>query len=97
MMIGAAIVDFLGLGDDMKRREFIGFIGAASAVPAFSVARSQEAGRSRRIGILADAAILADPRGERGPPQRKAYRYPCRSRPKVVVRRARSSRPRSRY
>jgi len=47
----------------MKRREFIRFIAAASAVPAFSVARAQEAGRSRRIGILADAAISADPRG----------------------------------
>jgi len=50
----------------MKRREFIRFIAAATAVPTFSVARSQEAARGRRIGILADAAILADLRGERG-------------------------------
>ena len=50
----------------MKRREFIRFIAAATAVPTFSVARSQEAAQGRRIGILADAAILADLRGERG-------------------------------
>ena len=49
----------------MKRREFIRLIGAASTVSVFSVARSQEAGRTRRIGILADAPILADPRGWR--------------------------------
>ena len=49
----------------MKRREFIRLIGAASTVSVFSVARSQEAGRTRRIGILADAPILAAfPRGE---------------------------------
>ena len=47
----------------MKRREFIRFIGAASAISALSVARAQEAGRSRRIGILADASLSADPRG----------------------------------
>jgi putative ABC transport system substrate-binding protein len=45
----------------MRRREFIRFVGAASAIPAFSVARSLEAERSRRIGILADEGILANP------------------------------------
>ena len=60
-MVSATIVGFPGLGDqDMKRREFIKLIAGTTAVPAFSVARSQEAGRGRRIGILADAAILAD-------------------------------------
>jgi putative ABC transport system substrate-binding protein len=51
----------------MKRREFIRFVGAASAISAFSVARSQEAGRSRRIAILADDRVLerSDPHGER--------------------------------
>jgi putative ABC transport system substrate-binding protein len=48
----------------MKRRDFIKLIGGACAIPAFSVARSQEAGRTRRIGILADDRILADPNGE---------------------------------
>ena len=48
----------------MKRREFIKLIGGTCAIPAFSVARSQEAGRTRRIGILADDRILADPNGE---------------------------------
>jgi putative ABC transport system substrate-binding protein len=47
----------------MKRREFIRFIGVASAISGFSVARAQEGGRSRRIGILADASLSADPRG----------------------------------
>src|SRR5262245_3958458 len=49
----------------MKRREFIKLIGAASAVPAFSVARSQEAGRNRRIGYLADDRIFEDSRVRR--------------------------------
>ena len=48
----------------MKRRDFIKLIGGACAIPAFSVARSQEAGRTRRIGILADDRILADLKGE---------------------------------
>ena len=39
----------------MKRREFIKLVGGASAIPAFSVARSQEPGRTRRIGILSDS------------------------------------------
>jgi hypothetical protein len=38
---------------DMKRREFIRLVGTASAIPVFSTARSQEAGRTRRIEILA--------------------------------------------
>ena len=42
----------------MKRREFIKLVGGASAIPAFSVARSQEPMRTRRIGILSDS--LAD-------------------------------------
>jgi len=48
----------------MKRRDFIKLVGGAYAIPAFSVARSQEAGRIRRIGILADDRILADLNGE---------------------------------
>ena len=43
---------------DMRRRDFIRLAGAAAAIPAFSIARSQEAGRSRRIGILADDGIF---------------------------------------
>ena len=38
----------------MRRRNFIRLAGAVAAIPAFSIARSQEAGRTRRIGILAD-------------------------------------------
>lgn len=48
----------------MKRRDFIKLLGGACAIPTFSVARSQEAGRARRIGILADDRILADLNGE---------------------------------
>jgi len=44
----------------MKRRQFIRLAGAAAAIPAFSVARSQEPGRTRRLGILADEGSLAD-------------------------------------
>ena len=47
----------------MKRRDFIKLVGGACAIPAFSVARSQEVGRTPRIGILADDRILADSRG----------------------------------
>jgi putative tryptophan/tyrosine transport system substrate-binding protein len=47
----------------MKRRDFIKIVGGACAIPAFSVARSQEVGRTPRIGILADDRILADSRG----------------------------------
>ena len=42
----------------MRRRDFIRLAGAVAAIPAFSIARSQEAGRSRRIGILADDGIF---------------------------------------
>jgi putative ABC transport system substrate-binding protein len=42
----------------MKRRDFIKLVGGASAISAFSVARSQEPVRTRRIGILSDS--LAD-------------------------------------
>jgi len=42
----------------MRRRDFIRLAGAAAAIPAFSIARSQEAGRTRRIGILADDGIF---------------------------------------
>jgi putative ABC transport system substrate-binding protein len=38
----------------MKRRDFIRLTGGACAIPVFSVARSQEAARSLRIGILSD-------------------------------------------
>ena len=38
----------------MKRRDFIRLAGAAAAISTFSIARSQEAGRNRHIGILAD-------------------------------------------
>ena len=38
----------------MKRRDFIRLAGAAAAIPAFSIARSQEAVRSRRIWILSE-------------------------------------------
>ena len=44
----------------MKRRDFIRLVGGACAIPAFSVARSNEAGRTPRIGILADDRILPD-------------------------------------
>ena len=47
----------------MKRRDFIKLVGGACAIPAFSVARSQEVERTPRIGILADDRILADSRG----------------------------------
>jgi putative ABC transport system substrate-binding protein len=48
----------------MKRRDFIKLVGGAFAIPTFSAARSQEAVRTRRIGILADNRILADLNGE---------------------------------
>jgi len=47
----------------MKRRDFIKLAGGACAIPAFSVARSEEAGRTPRIGILADGRILTDTHG----------------------------------
>ena len=47
----------------MKRRDFIKIVGGACAISAFSVARSQEAGRTGRIGILAHDRILDDPQG----------------------------------
>src|ERR1700740_980814 len=56
MMDRAATIDgkWKDLRGDMKRREFIRLAGAAAAIPAFSVAWSQEAGRPRRIGILSE-------------------------------------------
>src|SRR5438874_1719785 len=48
---------------DMKRRDFIQLVGGACAISAVSVARSQEAGRTARIEILADDRILTDPHG----------------------------------
>jgi putative ABC transport system substrate-binding protein len=48
----------------MKRRDFIKLVGGACAIPTFSAAWSQEAVRTRRIGILADNRILADLNGE---------------------------------
>jgi len=47
----------------MKRRDFIKLVGGACATSAVSVARSQEVGRTPRIGILADDRILTDPHG----------------------------------
>ncbi len=47
----------------MKRRDFIKLVGGACAISAVSVARSQEAGRTPRIGILADDRILTDAHG----------------------------------
>jgi len=47
----------------MKRRDFIQLVGGACAISAVSVARSQEAGRTARIEILADDRILTDPHG----------------------------------
>jgi len=44
----------------MKRREFIRLVGTASAIPVFSVARSQETGRTRRLGIFAYDPVLPD-------------------------------------
>src|SRR5712671_3604532 len=48
---------------DMKRRDFIKLVGGACAISAVSVARSQETGRTPRIGILADDRILTDAHG----------------------------------
>jgi putative tryptophan/tyrosine transport system substrate-binding protein len=60
----AATIDGMGvLRGDMKRRDFIKLVGGACAISAGSVARSQEAGRAPRIGILADDRILVDPNG----------------------------------
>ena len=39
----------------MRRREFILGVGGASVLPAFPVARAQEAGRRRRVGILSNS------------------------------------------
>ena len=47
----------------MKRRDFIKLVGGACAISAVSVTRSQEAGRTPRIGILADDRILTDAHG----------------------------------
>jgi len=47
----------------MKRRDFIKLVGGACAISAVSVARSQEAGRTARIEILAADRILTDPHG----------------------------------
>jgi putative tryptophan/tyrosine transport system substrate-binding protein len=47
----------------MKRRDFIKIVGGACATPAFSVAWSQEPGRTRRIGILGEDRALTDARG----------------------------------
>jgi putative ABC transport system substrate-binding protein len=47
----------------MKRRDFIQLVGGACAISAVSVARSQEAGRTARIEILAADRILTDPHG----------------------------------
>src|SRR5215471_7513118 len=55
-MMGRAATNWEDISEaDMKRREFIKLVGGASAIPAFSVARSQEPGRTRRIGILSDS------------------------------------------
>src|SRR5215831_1816404 len=62
MMDRAATIDGIGrtLGGVMKRREFIRLVGTASAIPVFSVARSQETGRTRRLGIFAYDPVLPD-------------------------------------
>jgi len=47
----------------MKRRDFIKLVGGACAISAGSGARSQEAARIRRFGILAEDRILTDAPG----------------------------------
>jgi len=56
----------------MKRRDFIKIVGGACAIPASSVARSQGAGRTRRIGILAHDRILDDSKSG-GDPNWRAF------------------------
>src|SRR5882762_9634081 len=64
MMHRGATVDGVRVPQgDMKRRDFIKLVGGACATSAVSVARSQEVGRTPRIGILADDRILTDPHG----------------------------------
>src|SRR5436190_10040993 len=60
---GATIDGIIVPRGDMKRRDFIQLVGGACAISAVSVARSQEAGRTARIEILADDRILTDPHG----------------------------------
>src|SRR6476620_7631 len=55
----------------MKRRDFIKIVGGACAIPASSVAWSQGAGRTGRIGILAHDRILDDSQG--GGPNWRAF------------------------
>ena len=64
----AATIDAIGSPrGDMERRDFIKLVGGACAIPTFSVARSQEAGQTRCIGIMADDRILADADLHHGP------------------------------
>jgi ABC-type uncharacterized transport system substrate-binding protein len=60
----AATIDGIGVPrGDMKRRDFIKLVGGACTISAGSVARSQEAARITRFGILAEDRILIDAPG----------------------------------